>query len=68
MANIRATFDDNGYRTIDDSDFDSMFLAVYPVAMELVAVTPSVPSLCDHFSLEYERVDSDLIAVYPRSA
>ncbi len=60
---IRAVFDDNGFFTIDDSDFDALFLADCPAEPE-TSETDDLQELCIEFDLDFRRIDSDFVAIF----
>ena len=64
---IRSIFEDNGFFTIDDGDYESMFLAAYDYTVELANHNIiDIPDLCGEFGLSFERVDSDFVAIYAK--
>lgn len=69
MANteyIRTIFEDNGFLTLDDSDFGGLFLAQYPQDMEEgdSTWTNDFPDICIELDLNFERIDSEIVAVF----
>ncbi len=66
LNNVRSIFDDNGYPTVDDGDYDALFLAEFSEEMENNGdvVTPFLPVMCENLDLEFDRVDDDFVAIF----
>ncbi len=66
LNNVRSIFDDNGYPTMDDSDYESLFLAEFSEDMENSGdiITPFLPVICENLDLEFDRVDNDFVAIF----
>ena len=63
---MRTVFDDNGFPTLDDSDYGALFLAEYSETMESdgESYMPNFSELCDEIGLEFNRINDDIVAIF----
>ena len=70
---IRSAFDDNDFLTIDDPDFDSLFLAnhfddsggLYDF-VNGECRDDDFSQICAEFGVDFKRIDSDFVAIFWR--
>lgn len=55
---IRTKFEDSGFLTLDDSDYDSLFLAA--------GDSDDLEDICVEFDTYFEQVNEDFVAVFHR--